>query len=56
MTRGSRRHFRELPNPVREKLTGTSANTLDSAYDHVSVEEMRDALAALENPARRRGV
>lgn len=50
-----RKEFRELPNPVREKLTGTSAKTLDSVYDDVSVEEMRDALAALENPASRRG-
>jgi hypothetical protein len=50
-----RKEFRALPNPVREKLTGTSTKTLDSVYDDVSVEEMRDALAALENPGSRGG-
>jgi integrase len=42
-----RKEFRALPNPVREKLTGTSARTLDSVYDDVSVDEMRDALQQL---------
>jgi hypothetical protein len=42
-----RKEFRDLPDPVREKLTGTAARTLDMVYDDVSVEDMREALERL---------
>ncbi|HEX6374029.1 MAG TPA: tyrosine-type recombinase/integrase [Longimicrobium sp.] len=34
--------FRKLPAKVREKLTGTSAKTLDDIYDDVELEELRE--------------
>jgi hypothetical protein len=42
-----RKEFRALLDPVREKLTGTSARTLELVYDDVSVDEMREVLRKL---------
>lgn len=49
-----RKEFRELPDSVREKLTGTAARTLDLVYDDVSVDEMREALGKLQKGGARR--
>lgn len=49
-----RKEFRALPDPVREKLTGTAARTLDLVYDDVSVDEMREALRKLQKRRIRR--
>lgn len=40
--------FRSLPPKIQEQLAGTNYDTLRRIYDEVTVEEMQEAMAAVQ--------
>ena len=45
--------FRALPPKIQEELAGTKYSTLRETYDHVTPEDMREAIRASKQPDER---
>ena len=41
--------FRSLPPKIQEELAGTKHSTLSATYDHVSPDDMREAMSRARN-------